>query len=494
MKKSTSPFNLKKYLKLQKAAILERIDQFDGKLYLEFGGKLFDDKHASRVLPGFKEDSKIAVLQELKNKLEIIICINSYDIITGKVRNDTSLSYEDEVFRMIDILKANKLFVSSVVITKYQDVASVRAFRHYLESFKIKTYATYEIENYPQDVDLILSEEGFGKNDFIETTKPLVVVTAPGPGSGKMQLCLSLLYQDSLLNKRSGYAKYETFPTWNLGINHPINLAYEAATLDLDDELMIDHYYLASTKQEAVSYNRDLQSFSLLKKTLTKIYGESPYNSPTEMGVNKVGFALDDEEQIRIACEQEIIRRYYQALWQYKLGVLNIKAINKINDIMDRGNIDKNDRKVVSRALKKYEETNLPSAALSLNNNKIVTGKRTKLFTQAAAAIINALKAYAHINKEIPLLSESIITTIQNTKREHLHEAEPALNVNEVLIALAITANTGPISEVALRQIPKLNGNQMHSSHVIDQSDLVTLHKLGIDVTFEPQAENIFRK
>jgi uncharacterized protein (UPF0371 family) len=494
MKKSKTPFNLNKYLRLQKAAILDRIKRFDGKLYLEFGGKLFDDEHAARVLPGFSPDSKVKALIELKNKLEIIVCINSYDIIYGKVRGDNGVSYQDEVLRMIDLLRQNDLLVSSVVVTKYQAVPAVQTFRKYLENNNINVYAHYEIPNYPYDTDLILSPEGFGKNDQIVTKKPLVAVTAPGPGSGKMGVCLSLLYQDFLNGKKSGYAKYETFPTWNLSLNHPLNLAYEAATLDLNDELMIDHYYVAAHAANAVSYNRDLDAFLLLQKIFEKIYGVSPYASPTEMGINELALAIEDDDKIRDACEQEIIRRYYHSLWQYKLGILSDAAIDKLNLIMEQGNINLEKRISVKYALRKQAQTGRPSAAISLNNKKVVTGKKSALFTQSAAAVINALKYYGKIKKTIPLLSENLLMTIQKLKKDHLHSKDVELNVNEVLIALAITANTGPLSQVALKSIDKLQGNQLHSTHVLEQTEIMTLHKLGIDVTFEPNPEQMFIK
>lgn len=492
MSKKKPPFNYQKYLKLQKEAILERMKRFNGKLYLEFGGKLFDDEHAARVLPGFETDAKARVLATLKDQLEIIICINAKDIITGKIRGDTGLTYQDEVVRMIDELKDYDLLVSSVVITKYQVEPRVRAFRRYLSNLNIKTYAHYEIDNYPLNVELILSKEGFGKNDLVETSKPLVVVAGPGPGSGKLAVCLSMLYADAQNYIKSGYAKYETFPTWNLSLTHPLNLAYEAATLDLNDVLMVDHFHLIHFNVNAVSYNRDLEAFPLLKRTFERLYGVSPYQSPTEMGVNKVGFAISDEKAIQKACEQEIIRRYFRTLWENKCGIIPQEGLNKIQRMMERLNLTPEMRPPVTPALEKSSKSKTSAAALSLDDGVIVTGKKSELFTQGAAVVINALKHYAGVQKKMPLLSENLITTIQKLKIKQLGNKDGALNVSEVLITLAITASSGPLSSEALKCIPLLRGGQLHSSHVIDQNDISTLNELGIDVTFEPQQTSYY--
>ncbi len=479
-------FDNKLYLKIQKEKITERINQFNGKLYLEFGGKLFDDYHASRVLPGFEPDSKIQMLLGFKKDVEAIIAVNSFDIEANKIRSDNNVSYSNEVERLLDAFKEINLNVAGVVLSFYHESNIVKAFETKLLNNNVKVYHHYQIEGYPDDLSKVCSNEGFGKNDYIETTKSLVIVTAPGPGSGKMATCLSQLYHDSVNGKLSGYAKYETFPVWNLSINNPVNIAYVSATVDLNDLIMIDQYHLEAYGTYATNYNRDIESFPILKNIFDKIYTQSPYKSPTDMGVNMIGFAISDEEEAFKASKNEIIRRYYQTLKYHFLGQYKDSAVEKAKAIMNKIGLTTDDRKCVKACLNKAELTNVPSMAIELSNNKIITSKRSDLLQSSAALILNTLKYYAKIDDSIPLISKSVIDPIINLKENELHQANPRLHVSEVLYALAIQASTNPLSDLALKQIPKLKGLQAHSSVILDEADLKTLKKMGIDVTEEP--------
>lgn len=474
------------YLKIQRNEINKRISKFGDKLYLEFGGKLFDDYHASRVLPGFKPDSKLKMLLGLKDKAEIVIVVNAEDINANKVRNDIGITYRAEVERLIDAFHEVDLYVSSVVLSFFKDSPLTDEFIAKLTNNNIKVYKHYKINGYPQNIPLIVSEEGLGKNEYIETTRPLVVITAPGPGSGKMATCLSQLYHDNKRGINAGYAKYETFPVWNLPLKHPVNLAYEAATVDLNDVNMIDPFHLEKYGVMTVNYNRDVEVFPLLKAIFEKIYGESPYYSPTDMGVNMVGFAIKNDDVAIKASKDEIIRRYYQVLKNNFLGKFNDDCVLKEEMLMNQIGVSVNDRKCVNACLKKKEKENVPCMALELNNGKIITGKRSLLFGAPAALLLNSLKALAKIDDSLTLISPNVIEPIQKLKVHDLSNHNPRLHAEEVLIALAIQATTNTLSELALSQLPKLKGTQAHSSIILPDSDMNTFKKLGIDVTEEP--------
>ena len=482
MKKS---FDNKKYLKLQSEKILERVSQFDGKLYIEFGGKIFDDYHAARVLKGFEIDSKVKVLLSLKSKVEVIITVNADDIQKAKSRNDLGITYENETLRLYDQFEQIGLKVGSIVITQYNNQPSVDTFIKRLENLNIKTYVHQSIPGYPHNVDYILSDEGFGKNEYIVTERPIVILTAPGPGSGKMATCLSQLYHENKRGIKAGYAKYETFPVWNLDLNDPVNLAYEAATADLNDVNMIDHFHYSKYQTVAINYNRDLEVFPVLYKMFEKIYGESPYQSPTDMGVNMAGFCIIDEELSKHYCKQEIIRRYLDAKCARKVGKLDQAALDKLETIMRQLNITLDERKCVSAALEKEKETDTASVALELENGVIITGKKSDLFEATSAAIINAIKYFAKIPDDMPLLSFTIIEPIQNLKKNQLRKTSTRLYLDEVLITLAITGSTNAMAQRALEQLSKLKGSQMHSTVMLHPDDLSVLKKLNIDVTTE---------
>lgn len=479
-------FDKEKYLKLQSENILNRVSQFGDKLYLEFGGKLFDDFHASRVLPGFDPDTKLKMLLTLKDKVEVIITINALDIQKNKVRGDLGISYESEVLRLIDAFRASELYVGCVCITQYQAVPQVDAFKTKLNNLGIKTYTHYKIDGYPHDITKIISEDGFGINEYIETKNPIVVVTAPGPGSGKMATCLSQLYHENKRGVKAGYAKYETFPIWNIPLKHPVNLAYEAATIDLNDVNMIDPFHYEAYGKIAVNYNRDVEVFPLLKAIFEKIYGKSPYNSPTDMGVNMIGFAIKNDEVACKASKDEIVRRYYQTLKYNYYGKFKDECVDKAEMLMNQAGVSKADRKCVAACLKKKEKENTPVVALELNNGKIITGKRTLLFGAPAAVLLNALKTLAKIDDSLTLIARNVIEPIQKLKTVDLKNHNPRLHAEEVLIALAIQATTNTLSEHALKQLPKLAGCQAHSSIILPESDLKTFKKLGIEVTEEP--------
>lgn len=483
MKKT--PFDNDKYLKIQRENILKRISKFGDKLYLEFGGKLFDDFHASRVLPGFQPDSKLQMLLGIKDKAEMLIVVNANDINSNKVRADIGITYQQDVLRLIDTYKEAGLFVSSVIISFYQELPNVMEFEQQLRNNGINVYKSYKINGYPQNIPLIVSDEGLGKNEWVKTTRPLVVVTAPGPGSGKMGACLSQIYLDNKNGIRAGYAKYETFPVWNLAINHPVNLAYEAATIDLNDVNMIDPFHLEKYGVASVNYNRDVEAFPLLKAIFEKIYGETPYFSPTDMGVNMVGLAIRDEEAVKDASQREIVRRYYDTKLKIFLGKLPQEACEKVEMLMSKAGVSPDDRKCVKAALDTQAKEKEPSEAIELPNGKIITGHRSQLLGASAATLLNALKYLAKIDKNIFLLSPNIITPMQELKVNFLHRSYVRLRAEEILLALSIQALTNPLAELAIKQLPKLKGSELHSTTILSEVDLKTLKLLGINVTEE---------
>ena len=480
------PFNNQKYLKIQREAILNRIAKFGDKLYLEFGGKLFDDYHASRVLPGFKSDSKLQMLLGIKDKVEVVIVVNANDISSNKVRNDTLITYQEEVERLIDTYREVGLDVNSVVVSFYESGVSVDNFIKKLEHNGLAVYHHYKINGYPHNIPLILSDEGLGKNEYVKTYKPLVVVTAPGPGSGKMATCLSQLYHENKNGVRAGYAKYETFPVWNLPLSHPVNLAYEAATVDLADVNMIDPFHLEKYGVTAVNYNRDIEVFPLLKNIFEHIYGESPYYSPTDMGVNMIGFAIDDEEKVNKACHREIVRRYYQTEKNVYLGRFKDETINKMDMLINKAGVPIIARKSVAACMKVADRTGEPSVAIELPNGKIITGHRSALFGACAAALLNTLKHLAKIDKDMFLLMPFVLDPIKELKTNFLHRSNTSLRAEEVLLVLSIQSRTNPLAEAALKQLPKLVGSEAHSSTILSEVDLGTLSRLGIRVTEEP--------
>ena len=481
-------FDNDKYLKTQSQHIRERIATFDNKLYLEFGGKLFDDYHASRVLPGFAPDSKLQMLMQLADQAEIVMVVSADDIEKNKVNSNLGITYDDDVVRLVDEFRSKGLYVGSVVLTKYAEQHSAVLFQKRLEKLGIKVYHHYLIPGYPTNVSYIISEEGFGKNDYIETTRPLVVVTAPGPGSGKMCTCLSQLYHEHKRGIRAGYAKFETFPIWNLPLDHPVNLAYEAATADLNDINMIDPFHLKAYGVTTVNYNRDVEIFPVLNAMFIKIYGESPYASPTDMGVNMVGNCIVDDEACREASRQEIIRRYYDAVAGVAKGKRQQEEVNKLQLLMSREKIQVSDRPTVSPALVRAEATGAPAAAIQLEDGTIVTGKTTNLLGASAAALINTLKVLAGIPHENKILSPDAIAPIQELKTKYLKSKNPRLHTDEVLIALSATAANNTDAALALAQLPKLKGCQVHSSVLLGSVDKKTFKKLGLDVTCEAKS------
>lgn len=483
-------FDNDQYLKTQSEHIKERIAKFGGKLYLEFGGKLFDDYHASRVLPGFHPDSKIRMLGELKDDAEIVIAIHAGDIEKNKVRGDLGITYDMDVLRLIDAFRGYGLYVGSVVLTRFAGQESAIAYQQKLESLGIKVYRHYSIPSYPSNVPLIISDEGFGKNDYIETSRSLIVVTAPGPGSGKMAVCLSQLYQEHKHGVNAGYAKFETFPIWNIPLQHPVNLAYEAATADLNDINMIDPYHLEAYGVSTVNYNRDVEVFPVLKAMFNKIYGSSPYQSPTDMGVNMAGNCIIDEDAVCKASQQEIIRRYYAALVEKRKGSISSDIVEKEELLMEKANISIADRPVVAAAKQKAELTNGPAAAISLPDGSIVTGKTTPLLGACAAMLLNALKKCAGLPDDLKVISPEIIEPIQHLKVEHLGNHNPRLHTDEILIALTISANTDENAEKCMEQLAQLNQCEMHSTVILSQVDEKTLGKLGIRLSCEPQYQN----
>ena len=493
---SGTGFDNGKYIQLQSAQIKKRIGEFGGKLYLEFGGKLFDDYHAARVLPGFLPDTKINLLLELKDQAELVIAINADDIEKNKVRGDLGITYDLDVLRLIDAFRNLDLFVGSVVITQYKGQQAADAFIQRLESLGVKVYKHFPIPGYPSDVALIVSDEGYGKNEYIETTRSLVVVTAPGPGSGKMAVCLSQLYHDNKRGLNAGYAKFETFPIWNLPLSHPVNIAYEAATADLDDVNMIDPFHLEAYGTVTTNYNRDVDIFPVLNTIFEKIYGSSPYKSPTDMGVNMAGYCISDDAVVSEAAKEEIIRRYYTAICQKRQGLSDGQEAYKIELLMQRVNITMNDRAVVAPALRVAAATGFPAAAIELPDGRIVTGKTSNLLGATSAAMLNALKALGNIDDEIELISPDIIEPVQDLKVNHLGNHNPRLHTDEVLIALSICAATDPLAETAMQQLEKLKGCEAHSTVILSQVDVNVLKKLGIRLTCEPtyQTKKLYHK
>ena len=489
-------FDNDKYLKLQSQNIRDRISKFGGKLYLEFGGKLFDDYHASRVLPGFQPDSKMKMLLEMKEEAEIVIAISANDIERSKRRGDLGITYDEDTLRLIDAFRSIGLYVGSVVITHWRGQPAAVKFRNRLEALGIKCYKHYIIPDYPSDVPLIISEEGFGRNDYIKTTRSLIVVTAPGPGSGKMATCLSQLYHEHKRGINAGYAKFETFPIWNLPLKHPVNLAYEAATADLDDVNMIDPFHLETYGVTTVNYNRDIEIFPVLEAMFKGMYGESPYKSPTDMGVNMIGCCITDDEVCCEAAKQEILRRYYTSACAVHQGLSDAGETRRIELIMSTLGIDANDRPVVAAALRRAEETNGPAVAIELPDGKIVTGKNSSLLGAASACLLNALKILAGIDKKMLLIPPSIIEPIQHLKIEHMGNHNPRLHTDELLIALSICAVTNPIAGYAIDQVNYLKGCEAHSTVILSHVDEELFRKLGINITCEPryQLKKLYRK
>jgi uncharacterized protein (UPF0371 family) len=483
-------FDNDKYLKLQSERIKERIAAFGGKLYLEFGGKLFDDYHASRVLPGFKPDSKINMLSQLKDEAEIVIVINASDIEKNKVRSDLGITYDLDVLRLIDAFRSYGLFVGSVCMTRFAGQPSAIAYQKKLESLGMKVYRHYSIPGYPSNIPLIVSDDGYGKNEYIETTRSLVVITAPGPGSGKMATCLSQLYHEYKRGIKAGYAKYETFPIWNLPLKHPVNLAYEAATADLNDVNMIDPFHLEAYGETTINYNRDVEIFPVLSAMFETIMGECPYKSPTDMGVNMAGCAIIDDEVTRAASKQEIIRRYYQTLCQKRQGNADDEQIFKLELLMKQAGITIADRPVVAAANIKAETTGEPAAAIELPDGRVITGKTSALLGASSAMLLNALKAMAGIDDDVRLISPDTIGPIQNLKVNHLGNKNPRLHTDELLIALAICASTDPQARLAIEQLQHLKGSEVHSSVILSQVDVNTFRRLGINLTCEPAYQN----
>ena len=485
----TIGFDNDKYIRLQSEKIQERISSFGGKLYLEFGGKLFDDYHASRVLPGFQPDSKIRMLLSMKEDAEVIIVVSATSIEQNKIRGDLGITYDLDTLRLIDTFADIGILVGSVVITHYAQQPSVDTFIKRLENLGVKVYRHYPIDGYPNNVRKIVSDEGYGKNEYIETTKSLVVVTAPGPGSGKMATCLSQLYHDHKRGIKAGYAKFETFPVWNLPLKHPVNLAYEAATVDLNDVNMIDPFHLEATGITTVNYNRDVEIFPVLKAIFEKIYGECPYKSPTDMGVNMAGYCIFDDKAVCDASKMEIVRRYYDTLVRKRNGLADAAEIYKTELIMNQAGIDQSFRSVIKAARDKSDESGEPAAAIELPDGTIVTGKTSNLMGPAASALMNALKRLGGINDEFLLLPPVVIEPLQKLKTENLGNQNPRLHADEILIALAISATTNPMAALAMEQLHKLKGCQAHISVIVSTVDKNIYRKLGIDLTFEPVYE-----
>lgn len=493
-------FDHLKYLEEQSKYILERVNNYD-KLYLEFGGKLMYDMHAKRVLPGFDENAKIKLLNKLKEKVEVVICVYAGDIERNKIRGDFGITYDMDVFRLIDDLRGNELEVNSVVITRYNDQPSVTVFMNKLKRRGIKVYKHRATKGYPTDVDTIVSEDGYGQNPYIETTKPIVVVTAPGPGSGKLATCLSQLYHEHRLGKVAGYSKFETFPVWNVPLKHPLNIAYESATVDLKDVNMIDSFHLDAYGETAVNYNRDIEAFPVLKRIIEKITGEeSVYKSPTDMGVNRISCGIIDDEVVQEASRQEIIRRYFKTACEYKKGYVDKETSDRAKLIMEELNLKESDRKCVAPARSKSESCKsqnvdvYPAVALELKDGTIVTGRKTNIMDAAAAVLLNAIKYFANLDDSIHLIAPEILEPIMNLKSETLSNKNPLLSCEEVLIALTISATTNPVAKAALTKLGELNGTQAHSTTILSKNDDQTYGKLGIDVTADPYfpTENLY--
>ncbi|MGM0395865.1 MAG: DUF1846 domain-containing protein [Bacillota bacterium] len=487
-------FDPQKYIEEQSKYIVERVNNFD-KLYLEFGGKLIGDLHAKRVLPGFDADAKIKLLHKLKDKTEIIICVYAGDIERNKIRGDYGISYDMDVLKQIDELREYQLQVNSVVITRYNGQPTAKQFITKLERRNIKVYTHSAIPGYPSDVDTIVSEEGYGMNPYIETTKPIVVVTAPGPGSGKLATCLNQLYHEHKMDRVAGYSKFETFPVWNIPLKHPLNIAYEAATVDLKDVNMMDYFHFEKYNEVAVNYNRDLEMFPVIKRIIERITGkESSYYSPTDMGVNRIGFGIIDDQVVRDASKQEIIRRSFSTECDYKKGLADEEVLNRMRIIMEELELKREDRAAVgpareySESLKENgEKSDMPPViAIELNDGRIITGRGSNLLDATSAAILNSIKTLANIGDEILLLSPLIIDTIQNLKMDSLKGKVGTLDANEALIALSIGAVTNPTAQLAMEKLQDLREGQAHSTVMLNDNDEQILRRLGVDVTCDP--------
>ncbi len=489
-------FDHDRYTAMQSEHILKRIEAFGGKLYLELGGKLFDDNHASRVLPGFRPDSKVSMLLNLKDQAELVIAINADDIEKSKVRGDLGITYDADVLRLIDAFRDIGLYVGSVVLTRWKNQHSAVLFKQRLEKLGIRVYRHFPIEGYPYEVEKIVSDEGFGLDEYIETSRPLVLVTAPGPGSGKMAVCLSQLYQEHKRGVQAGYAKFETFPIWNLPLNHPVNIAYEAATADLDDVNMIDPFHLDAYGVTTVNYNRDVEIFPVLNAVFERIYGSSPYKSPTDMGVNMVGNCIVDDEVCREAANQEIIRRYYAARCTLAQGRTEQREVDTLQRIMQKMNLSAANRPVIAAARERAEETEAPALAIQLPDGRIVTGKTSNLLGPSAALILNALKALGGIDEETKLISPTVIDPIQSLKCDYLGNHNPRLHSDEVLVALAICAATSPNAAHAMRQLPLLARCEAHSTVILPQVDDNIFKRLKVNLTCDAkyQTHKLYHK
>ncbi len=482
-------FDNDKYLSMQSEHIRQRIAQFGDKLYLEFGGKLYDDFHASRVLPGFKPDSKLQMLCQLKDEAEIVIVINSDDIEKNKVRGDLGITYDVDVIRLFHVFTKIGLYVSSVVLTRYDNQPTADAFQKRLEALGIRVYHHYSIKGYPSNFKYIISDEGYGRNDYIETTRRLVVVTAPGPGSGKMATCLSQLYHEHKRGIDAGYAKFETFPIWNLPLRHPVNIAYEAATSDLNDVNMIDPFHLEAYGKTTVNYNRDVEIFPVLNAMFENILGESPYKSPTDMGVNMAGNCIIDDAAVREAAKQEIIRRYYTGMCENRKGLISESEVMKLELLMKQANVTVDDRKVVAAALDKENATGAPAAAMELPDGTVITGRTSDLLGAVSALLLNALKYFADIKDDVLLMSPHVIEPIMALKVNHLGNSNPRMHTDETLIALSICANTDENAKKAMEQISKLRGCEVHSTVILSAVDERIFKRLGVHLTCEPKYE-----
>ena len=483
-------FDSQKYISLQSEHIRERIAQFGGKLYLEFGGKLFDDYHASRVLPGFEPDNKIRMLMQLKDQAEIVIAINANDIEKNKRRGDLGITYDTDVIRLVDIFREFGLYVGGIALTQYSGQPSAGMFEKRMTTLGLRVYRHYLIPNYPSDIQTIVSDEGYGRNDYMETSRPLVVVTAPGPGSGKMAVCLSQLYHDHKRGVKAGYAKFETFPIWNLPLKHPVNLAYEAATADLNDVNMIDPYHIEAYGKSAVNYNRDIEIFPVLQAIFERIYGQCPYKSPTDMGVNMVGNSITDDDICCEASRQEVVRRYYKSACLQRQGLGSDEEIGKLKLLMRTLGIDPTYRKTVPAALEVAERTGEPGVAIELPDGRIVTGKTSGLLGASSAALLNALKVLAGLPDELKLISPTVIEPIQHLKVDHMGNRNPRLHTDEVLIALAISAATDENAAIAMDYLSGLHGCDAHSTVILSQVDDSMFKKLGVNITCEPTYQN----
>ena len=483
-------FDNDKYLQMQSEHIRERLTKFGGKLYLEFGGKLYDDNHASRVLPGFQPDSKLRMLLQLKEQVEMVIAINADDIEKNKIRGDLGITYDRDVIRLINVFRDFGLYVSSVVLTRFHGQTLATAFQSRLEGMGIRVYHHYTIEGYPANTAFVVSEEGFGKNEYIETTRSLVVVTAPGPGSGKLATCLSQIYHDYRRGIQAGYAKFETFPIWNIPLNHPVNLAYEAATADLNDVNMIDPFHLDAYGVTTVNYNRDVEAFPILEALFEKIMGTCPYKSPTDMGVNMAGNCIFDNAAVEYASRQEIIRRYYIAMCDLKQGKCGEEIVRKLELLMRKAGVAPEERAAVAPALKREEETGDAAAAMEMHDGTIITGRTTDLLGASSALLLNALKYLSNLPDEMHLMSPVVLDPIQHLKVSHLGNRNPRLHTDETLIALSICAATNPLAELAMEQLSKLKGCEVHSSVILSAVDEKIFKRLGINLTCEPKYSN----